>query len=142
DPRARSRRAQAGRDLEDASGIRADDHIRRCIEDLSHFVLLELARYLGMGQVVDAGAAATAFRVVDVEKGHALDRPQERAWLRSDALAVREVTCVLVDDADRSPGARRKGLHDLADIADPGGKDLGAVRPEGVPTEDVAVVLQ
>jgi len=142
DPRARSRGAQAGGDLEDAARIRADDHIRRCIEDLPHFVLLELARYLGVGQVVDAGAAATTLRVVDVGKDHALDRSEEGPWLRPDALTVREVTRVLVDDPDRPLSARWNGLHDLADIADSGGKGLGAVRPERIPAEDVAVVLQ
>jgi glycolate oxidase len=142
DPRARSRGAQTGRDLEHAARIRADDHVRRHIEDLPHFVPLKLARYLGVGQVVDAGAAATALRVVDVEKDHALDRPQEGARLRPDALPVGEVTRVLIDDADRPPGAPRNGLHDLADIADPRGEGLGAVRPERVGSEDMAVVLE
>jgi len=95
-----------------------------------------------VGQVVDAGAATTALRVFDVDENQALNRPQEGARLRSDALPVREVTRILVHDADRPPGARLNGLHDLADVADPRRKSLRAIGPKRVAGEDVPVVLQ
>jgi glycolate oxidase len=142
DARARSRGAQTGGDLEHAARIRTHDHVRRCVEDLAHLVLLQLARYLRVGQVVDAGAAATALRILDVDQDQALDRPQERPGLSADALPVGEVTGVLIHDADRPPGARRDWLHDLADVADPRRECLRAVRPQGIAGEDMAVVLQ
>jgi glycolate oxidase len=142
DPRARSRSAQTGGDLEHAAWIRAHDHVGRSVLDLAHFVLLQLARDLGMGQVVDAGAPAAALRVLDFDEGQALDRSQEGAGLRADALAVSEVTRVLVHDADRPPSARVDGLHDLADIPDARGERLGALRPQRIIGKDVPVVLQ
>ena len=142
DTHARARGPQAGRDLQHAAWIRAHDHVRRRVKDLAHLVLLELARNFGVRQVVDACAATTPFRIRDVDEGDALDRTQQRARLRANALSVGEVTRVLVEDPESAPGARRDGLHDLADIAHPGGKRLRTVGPQRVVGEHVAVVLE
>ena len=95
-----------------------------------------------MRQVVDASAAAAALGVLDIDEGHALDRPQERTGLRPDALAVGQVTRVLVHDPKRFSRARRDGLHDLADVTDPRSERPGTIRPQRVVGEDVPVVLE
>ena len=142
DPRVRAGGAQTGPDLQHAPRVRADDHIRRHLEDLLHLILLQLPRDLGMGQVVDAGASATPLGVVDVDKDHAFDRPQKGPRLRADPLPVCEMAGVLVDDADRPASAGRNRFRDLADVAHAGRKRLGAVRPERITGEDVSVVLE
>src|SRR5207244_474494 len=96
----------------------------------------------GMGEVVDAGTSATALWILDIDEDHALDRAQERARLSADPLTVSQVAGVLIDDADRPPGARRDGLHDLADVAHSSREPFGTVRPERVVAEDVAVVFE
>ena len=95
-----------------------------------------------MRQVVDAGAPATALRVLDVDEDDSLYRTQEGAGLCPDALPVGEMAGVLVSDADRPAGARRNRLHDLADIADTRGEPFRAIGPERIAAEDVAVVLE
>ena len=142
DPRVRAGGAQTGPDLQHAPRVRADDHIRRHLEDLAHLVLLQLPRDLGMGQVVNAGAPATPLGIVDIDKDHAFDRPQKGPGLRADPLPVCEMAGVLVDDADRPAGASRNRFRDLADIAHAGRERFGAVRPERIAGEDVSVVLE
>jgi glycolate oxidase len=142
DARRRSRGAQTGGDLKHATRIRAQDQVRRCVENLAHLVLLQLAGNLRVGQVVNAGASATALRVLDVDEDHALDRAQECPGLGPNALPVGEMTRVLVHDADGPPGAPRNGFHDLADVADPRGEGLRAISPERIVAEDMTVVLQ
>ena len=132
DTRARAGCAQAGRDLQHAAWIAADDNIRRRSEDLSHLVPLQLARDLGMREVIDAGAPAATLGILDVDKNHALDRPQERARLRADPLAVRKVTGVLIHDAHWPIGPRRHWLYHLAHIADPRGEGFRPLGPERV----------
>jgi len=142
DPRVRAGGAQTGPDLQHAPRVRADDHIRRHLEDLAHLVLLQLPRDLGMGQVVNAGAPATPLGIVDIDKDHAFDRPQKGPGLRADPLPVCEMAGVLVDDADRPAGASRNRFRDLADVAHAGRERFGAVRPERITGEDVSVVLE
>jgi glycolate dehydrogenase FAD-linked subunit len=95
-----------------------------------------------MGQVVDAGASAAAFGILDVDETHAFDRAQQRARLRPDPLPVGKVAGVLVDHADRPPGACRDRLHDLAHVADPRGEGFRPIGPKRIVAEDVPVVLQ
>ena len=142
DARARAGGAQTGRYLEDAARVRAHDHVRRGVDDLAHLVLLQLPRDLRVGQVVNTGAPAAPLGVFDVDEGYALDRAKKCPRLSADPLPVCEVTGVLVHDANGPPGAPRTGLHDLADVADPGRECLGSISPQGIAAEDVPVVLQ
>src|SRR5205823_4840659 len=81
---------------------------------------------------VNTGAPAAPLGVFDVDEGYALDRAKKCPRLSADPLPVCEVTGVLVHDANGPPGAPRMGLHDLADVADPGRECLGAISPQGI----------
>ena len=140
--RVRAGGAQTGAYLQHAPRVRADDHIRRRLEDLAHLVLLELPRDLGMGQVVNASASAAPLGIVDVDKDHAFDRPQECPRLRADPLPVSEMASILVHDADRPASADRNRFRDLADVPHASRERSGAVRPERIAGEDVSVVLE
>src|SRR2546425_3652531 len=94
-----------------------------------------------MREVVDARAAAAALRVGDVDDRHALHPLEQRAGLRADPLAVREVAGILVRDPDGPGGAPGTRLQDLAEIADARREPLRTVGPGGVVGEELAVVL-
>src|SRR6266508_602739 len=55
--------AQACGDLQHAAGVRADHDVRVDVDDRRDLLTLQLRRHVRMGQVVDPGAATTAFRV-------------------------------------------------------------------------------
>src|SRR6266542_3124173 len=107
------RRAQTRRHLEDAAGVRRDHDVRPRHEDRRDLLALQFSCDLGVRQVVDARAPAAALGVGDRHDRDVGYRREQRAWLAPDALAVREMAGVLVDDADRArrPRVDRVGRY-------------------------------
>ena len=108
-----------GRDLQRAARIGGRNHIRRRGGQVAHFPLAEVRGRPRRDQVVDAGAAAADFGFGRRHQLDARNRLQQRARLGAHALAVREVTGVVVDDAGRDrAGAARAGGPSSASTCD------------------------
>src|SRR6266567_275202 len=89
---------QARLQLNYASGIGADNHIRAGFVGGLGLFGHETARQLWLGDVVDAGAAAAAVAVFHLHQPQAGDGSQESARLLANPLPVRQVAGILVGD--------------------------------------------
>ena len=94
-------------DLQRAAGVRGGSSSGRRAQARGHLALADLVRALRLDEVVDAGAAAALLAIRNVHHLQPGDAPQESARLAADALAVREVTGVVVGDARRDRMTRR-----------------------------------
>src|SRR3970282_379980 len=99
-------------------------------------------RDVGLREVVDPGAAAAALRVRDLNESDALDGTQPCAWLRAYPLPVREMTGVLVHDAQRPSHSIRPRPRHLGDVAHARTEFATTLRPRAVLVEHVAVGLE
>src|SRR6185436_8137043 len=80
------------RDLDRATRVRGGNDVGCERGDVARLALTELRGRLGLNEVVDARAAAADVRLERGRERHAWNGLQQRAWLRADALTVREVT--------------------------------------------------
>src|ERR1700719_4040573 len=85
--------------LEHAAGIWCDDRLRVGLGDGLHLLFEKMAGHFGMGEVVDARAAAAtvrAFRFYEFDSWNGL---QQLTWLTAYPLAVGEMARILVGNA-------------------------------------------
>src|SRR5258705_13603795 len=99
--------------LQNASGVAGRDDVRLQRGDVARLAVAKLHRRLRLDEIVDARAAAADLRFQRREQFDAGNRRQQRARLRLDALRVREVTRVVVDDTRLYWMALRARLADL-----------------------------
>ena len=106
----------------------------------------ELFGLLGLGDVVDAGAAAAPVGLGEFDQLEARDELKELSRLLGHLLAVREVAGVVVGDGQvAQAGLRRPAAvlhHPLVDIAQLGVPELGQGRVDGVCGQQGAVVAE
>lgn len=126
---------KAVHELEQASGISADDSLRAGCEQVRDFSVAEFVGGLGMQQVVNACRAAAEIRFRNLFDGELGDLREQSAWLSEDTLRVAKVAGVVIGDAKRDGQARRyrlDGGKNFADVFAPGGECGGACGPRGV----------
>src|SRR2546427_3598559 len=134
-----------GRYLEQTARIRGHDDIDLRPLDRLRFQTARLFRNRRMGEVVCARAAAAPLAVGELDQRDTGDRAQKRAGLRSDPLPMREVTGILIGDAQtRSRGGSSDQVtrKKLGDVADTEGEPLSAVAPGGGVAQDDVVRLE
>ena len=85
-------------DLQDAAGIAGGHHVGRSLPDVVHLAREQPVRHGGMGNVVNAGAAAAPVRFLQFDEFETGNQAQQVPWLLADALAVGEVTGVVIGD--------------------------------------------
>src|SRR5262245_19925561 len=88
--------AAAERDLEQAARVRRRDYLGAGLGDPRDLPLQELARHLGLEQIVDAGAAAAEIAVAELHELEPGDAREELARLLAHALAVGEMAGIVV----------------------------------------------
>src|SRR4051812_22027521 len=120
----RADRTEARADVDQTARIRAHDDVRTRRKDARDLLTLELRSYIGMREVVDARAATAALRIADLHQRDALDGTQQRAWLLTDLLTVREMTGVLIHDAERTGRRERRRSCDLGQVTHARGEHL------------------
>jgi len=86
--------------LHPAARVGGDHELRARGQNRGGLALGELARRLGVEQVVRASAPAADFGLGQLSQLDAGDAAQEPAGLVADALCVRQVARVLVGDRD------------------------------------------
>ena len=102
--------AEAVFELEVAAGIGGRDDARAGGEDVADLPLLEPAGGFGLGDVVDARAAAAPLGLGTLTEFDAGDRTQDGARLGGDFLSVAEVAAFVVGDGGRR-GRNRRTLN-------------------------------
>ncbi len=95
------------RDLQRAARIGRGDHVRRERGDVACFTRPQLSGGLWLDQVIDSGAPTADLGFGRCQQLDAGNRLQERARLRPDALAVRQMAGVVVGDGRRRGDGRR-----------------------------------
>ena len=113
-------RSQRRRDLDEAArvGARVDLGLRR--EDVRRLAVAELPCGVGLGDVVDAGAAAADVLLGGLDDRQAGDAPQRDGRRERQPLRVPEVARVLHRDREVQRMACRPGrdaLEELAEVA-------------------------
>jgi len=88
--------SSARAELQHAAGVGRDYRFASGGRYRLHFFFEQMLRHFRVGQVVDAGAAAAAIGAVHFHKFQTGDRLQQFSRLAANALAVSEVTRVLV----------------------------------------------
>ena len=82
--------------LQHAAGIGSDDEFRLGRAHGFHLGVENLLGYVGVRDVIDAGAATAALGITHFDEPQAGNGPQEFARLRADSLAMRQMARVLV----------------------------------------------
>ncbi len=133
-----------GGHLHQAAGVRGHQHLGAGGEDVGGLAVPELARGLGVEDVVDPGRAAAQLGLGDLPQLEAGDRAEQPPRLGAHALGVREVAGVVVGHghlervADRD---RPELVEDLGDVAHLVGEGPGPVGVRRVVGQQPGVVL-
>jgi hypothetical protein len=93
--------------LQRAARVSGRDDVGFKRRDVARLPLAELRSRFRLDEIVDAGAAAADLRFRRAEKLDAGNRLQQLARLTADALRVRKVTRVVIDDASGNGMPRR-----------------------------------
>ena len=93
--------AKRSRDLEQTAGVRAHVDLGLGRDHVPRLAVAELARGVGLHEVVDAGAAAAELLLGGLDELESGDRAEDGARLGRDALCVLQVARVLEGDAQR-----------------------------------------
>ena len=116
--------AEATGDLKVAPGVGGGEDRCAGADDVPDLADEELFGLLGLGDVVDAGAAAAPIGLGEFDELEARDELQEVAGLFGDLLAVRQVTGVVVGDGEVAQALARGAAtvlhHPFMDIAELG----------------------
>ena len=83
------------------SRVRGDDHVGARVGDVGDLPAAELSGHLRLDQIEDAGAAAADLGVGKRDEREAGNRLEQLTRLAADALRVRQVTGVVIGDAQR-----------------------------------------
>src|SRR5438046_2692340 len=86
------------RDLDRAARVRRGYDLGAGVEQVARLAPAELGGRLRLYEVVDAGRPAADLPLGRIDELELRDHPQQVAWLRANALRMREVTGVVVDD--------------------------------------------
>lgn len=97
----------AGAELDHAAGICGDDGARLGLRDGIHFLREELERGFRLRDVVDPRGAAAEIGERHLDELDAGDGANQLARSFADFLAMREMTRILVRDAQRDFAERR-----------------------------------
>ncbi len=104
------RRARAK--LQDATGIRSDDHLGVCLLHAVHFLGEQFQRRFRLRHVIDAGRAAALVGQRHFHEFHSRDSANQFARGFADFLSVRQMARILISDAQRN-GPQRRGEADF-----------------------------
>ena len=136
--------AEAAGDLKVAPGVGGGEDRCAGADDVPDLADEELFGLLGLGDIVDAGAAAAPVGLGQLDELEPRDELQEVARLLGDLLAVRQVAGVVVSDGEvaeaRPRGAATVLHHPFVDIAELGVPQLRQRRVDGVFGEQGAVM--
>ena len=114
--------AEATGDLKVAPGVGGGEDRCAGADDVSDLADEELFGLLGLGDVVDAGAAAAPIGLGELDELQARDQLKEVAGLLGDLLAVRQVTGVVVGDGEVAQACARGAAtvlhHPFVDVAE------------------------
>ena len=140
DPHPEAAVGQSPAELEETSRVPARHHAGARARDPVELPLEELPGYLGLHQVVDAGRPAAEVGLGEIDQPEPRDRAQDCARRLPHALAVREVTGLVVGhgQVERPPRLRQVLRQELADVPHPRA-DGG--RPRVIP-EEMPVVAE
>src|SRR6266536_4211934 len=104
-------------DLEQAARIARGHHTRAALADARDLHPSQLFRHGRLREIVDARAAATELRVLDVHQGQPGDAPQELSRLGTHLLAVGEMTGVVIGHGLPELAQRKLRVdEDLGDV--------------------------
>ena len=130
----RPRAASPRRSLEEAPRVAGRDDLRAGGGDPVELSGEELSRDLGLQQVVDPGGAAAEVGLGELDQPETGDRAEESPRRLPHALAVRQVTGLVVRhrEVERPPRPREVLGQELGDVAHPRGQGerLGVVAQE------------
>src|SRR5262245_20117007 len=90
------------RDLEDATDVAGDDHLRAGCFDIVQLAPAEPLRHLRLRQVVGSRGAATDLRLLQRNNFKTGNHAQQGTWLAADLLSVAEVTGVMIGHLERN----------------------------------------
>ena len=114
--------AEATGDLKVAPGVGGGEDRCAGADDVPDLPDEELFGLLGLGDIVDASAAAAPVGFGEFDELKSGDELQEVAGLLGDLLAVRQVTGVVVGDGEvaqaRARGAATVLHHPFVDVAE------------------------
>ena len=126
-----SRVPQSIGDLEMAAGIGGGDHLGPGFFDMADLPLQQLGRHLGLGDIVNPGAAAAPCRFAEFRQLQAGDGLEDIAGLFGDLLAVAEMAGLVVGHFAGSLGrlgfAQADEVEPLVDVLElfgPGGSAI------------------
>ena len=136
--------AEAAGDLKVAPGVGGGEDRCAGADDVPDLADEEQFGLLGLGDVVDAGAAAAPVGLGELDELEPGDELQEIAWLLGDLLAVRQVAGVVVGDGEIAQALLRGAAavlhHPFVDVAQLGVPELRERRVGGVVGEQGAVM--
>src|SRR4030095_5617639 len=106
--------------LEKAARVRGCHHPRAGLADAVELAVQELARHAGLEEIVDTRAAAAEIALAELDEPEPGDSRKELTGLLTQALAVHQVTRVVVRhrQVERTEREVGSGQH-LRDVADP-----------------------
>ena len=114
--------AEATGDLKVAPGVGGGEDRCAGADDVPDFPDEELLGLLGLGDAVDASAAAAPIGLRELDELQARDQLKEVAGLLRDLLAVRQVTGVVVGDGEVAQALARGAAtvlhHPFVDVAE------------------------
>ena len=114
--------AEATGDLKVASGVGGGEDRGAGADDVADLADEELLGLLGLGDVVDAGAAAAPIGLGQLDELEPGDELQEVAGLLGDLLPVGQVTGVVVGDGEFAQACARGAAtvlhHPFVDVAE------------------------
>ena len=136
--------AETTHQLQKAPRIRGDNRFRLGGKQLFNFAIAKLTGGPRIQKVVDTGGTTAQAGLFDLDNFQAGNGGEEPARLLVDSLSMTEVTGVVIRNAHRQGMAWSLGgqvAKNLGDILALCTKGCGASRPDGIVTENMAVLL-